>query len=425
MTERARGLVLLFGACSIAGLISGRAVFFNLAYVCLGLLLVSFLWSRTALRGVSVSRRPGGTRSQVGRAFEEAITLVNRSRIPKLWVELRDESELPEHRASVVMVGIGGGRERSQLVRTYCTLRGRFRLGPARLYAGDPFGLFPVSRLIPQVHQLVVLPLVSPLPSFPLPSGRLPGGVAVTEPTHQITPNAAGVRDYLPGDGFNRIHWMSTARRQRLIVKEFELDPLGDVWLVLDTSASARWELPKQERPTRESPLLPRRSTLPPSTIEYGVACAASLIQHFLRQDRSVGLLAYDRMRHSIQPDRGAPQLIRALETLAVLDGAGETAVEDVLRIEDTHLTRGAMILVVTASTSPKLVPALRGLRMRSLTPVLVLMASASFGALEDNASHMQEAGRAGIPTRLIRCGDSLETALSRPATPAGLRPAA
>ncbi len=425
MTDRARGLVLVFGACGIAGLISGRTVFFNLAYVCLGLLLISFLWSRTALRGVSVTRRPGGSRSQVGRAFEEAITLVNRSRIPKLWVELRDESELPDHRASVVMVGIGGGRERSQLVRTYCTLRGRFRLGPARLYAGDPFGLFPVSRPIPQVHQLVVLPLVSPLPSFPLPSGRLPGGVAVTEPTHQITPNAAGVRDYLPGDGFNRIHWMSTARRRRLIVKEFELDPLGDVWLVLDTSASARWELPKQERPTRESPLLPRRISLPPSTIEYGVSCAASLIHHFLRQDRSVGLLAYDRMRHSIQPDRGAPQLIRALETLAVLDGAGETAVEDVLRIEDTHLTRGAMILVVTASTSSRLVPALRGLRMRSLTPVLVLMASASFGAPEDNASHMQEAGRAGIPARLIRCGDSLEAALSRPATPAGLRPAA
>jgi len=425
MTDRARGLVLLFGACSFAGLISGRAVFFNLAYVCLGLLLVSFLWSRMALRGVSVTRRPGGTRSQVGRAYEEAITLVNRSRIPKLWVELRDESELPDHRASVVMVGIGGGRERSQLVRTYCTLRGRFRLGPARLHAGDPFGLFPVSRPIPQVHQLVVLPLVSPLPSFPLPSGRLPGGVAVTEPTHQITPNAAGVREYMPGDGFNRIHWMSTARRRRLIVKEFELDPLGDVWLVLDTSASARWALPREEANPRESPFLPRRVSLPPSTIEYGVASAASLIHHFLRQDRSVGLLAYDRMRHSIQPDRGAPQLIRALETLAVLDGAGETAVEDVLRIEDIHLTRGAMILVVTASTSPRLVPALRGLRMRSLTPVLVLMASATFGAPQDNASQMQEARHAGIPARLIRCGDALESALSRPVTPAGLRPAA
>jgi uncharacterized protein (DUF58 family) len=358
MTDRARGLVLLFGACSIAGLISGRAVFFNLAYVCAGLLLVSFLWSRMALRGVSVTRRPGGTRSQVGRAFEEAITLVNRSRVPKLWL-------------NCATVGTSGppriGRDSRDRRRPRA-----FAAGPPAACGGsgsglhaDPFGRY--GHGPSPGASAVVLPLVSPLPSFPLPSGRLPGGVAVTEPTHQITPNAAGVREYMPGDGFNRIHWMSTARRRRLIVKEFELDPLGDVWLVLDACASARWALPREEGNPRESPFLPRRISLPPSTIEYGVASAASLIHHFLRQDRSVGLLAYDRMRHSIQPDRGAPQLIRALETLAVLDGAGATAVEDVLRIEDTHLTRGAMILVVTASTSSRLVPALRGLRMRSI----------------------------------------------------------
>jgi uncharacterized protein (DUF58 family) len=185
------------------------------------------------------------------------------------------------------------------------------------------------------------------------------------------------------------------------------------------------WELPEEERSARESPFLPRRISLPPATIEYSVACAASLVQHFLRQDRSVGFLAYDRVRHCIQPDRGAPQLIRALETLAVVDGAGETAMEDVLRIEDTHLTRGAMVLVITASTSPGLVPALRALRMQSLTPILVLLASGSFGAPVDNALHAVDAGRAGIPVRLVRCGDSLEVALSRPATPAALRPAA
>jgi hypothetical protein len=52
-------------------------------------------------------------------------------------------------------------------------------------------------------------------------------------------------------------------------------------------------------------------------------------------------------------------------------------------------------------------------------------MASATFGALQDNVSQMQEARHAGIPARLIRCGDSLEAALSRATTPAGLRPAA
>jgi uncharacterized protein (DUF58 family) len=46
------------------------------------------------------------------------------------------------------------------------------------------------------------------------------------------------VRDYEPGDSFSRIHWRSTARRDRLVVKEFELDPLADIWIVPDMSVS-------------------------------------------------------------------------------------------------------------------------------------------------------------------------------------------
>jgi hypothetical protein len=58
-------------------------------------------------------------------------------------------------------------------------------------------------------------------------SGLLSGGEALRRRTHYVTTNASGVRDYAPGDSFSRIHWRSTARRNRLIVKEFELDPFG------------------------------------------------------------------------------------------------------------------------------------------------------------------------------------------------------
>src|SRR5260370_11248838 len=72
------------------------------------------------------------------------------------------------------------------------------------------------------------------LPAFTLPLGPMPGGEALRRGAHYVTANAAGVRDYSPGDSFNRIHWRSTARRDRLIVKEFELDPLSDIWVFLD-----------------------------------------------------------------------------------------------------------------------------------------------------------------------------------------------
>ena len=53
------------------------------------------------------------------------------------------------------------------------------------------------------------------------------------------------MREYRPGDAFNRIHWPTTARTNRLMVREFELDPTVDVWIVLDLHsdvlATRRW----------------------------------------------------------------------------------------------------------------------------------------------------------------------------------------
>ena len=81
---------------------------------------------------------------------------------------------------------------------------------------------------------MIVYPATIELPAFAQPLGQLPGGEVMRRRTHYVTTNVAGVREYAPGDSFNRIHWPLTARAGRLIVKEFELDPTADIWLFLD-----------------------------------------------------------------------------------------------------------------------------------------------------------------------------------------------
>src|SRR5438552_3227765 len=76
--------------------------------------------------------------------------------------------------------------------------------------------------------------LLLPLLGFVLPSAELPGGQDVKSRAFHVTPNVSTIRDYQPGDSFNRIHWRSTARTGQLMVKEFELDPTAEVYLVLD-----------------------------------------------------------------------------------------------------------------------------------------------------------------------------------------------
>ena len=59
---------------------------------------------------------------------------------------------------------------------------------------------------------------------------ELPGKHRNTE----VSPYAISVRDYYPGDPLRRIDWKTTARLDKLMVKEFEEDPQATVWILLD-----------------------------------------------------------------------------------------------------------------------------------------------------------------------------------------------
>ena len=429
ISSRARVAFVLFAISLVAGQISGRDFFYNLAYAWGALLVVTFVWSRLALRGVQIMREPRSNRAQVGQLFVERFRLTNASRIPKLWIEASDDSELPgyrvttlavglgfrgpsqvgAHRAVTVTVGLGPFRSRSWLLRTLCTQRGRFRLGPLTLRSGDPFGFFPMEREVSGEQHIVVLPMIEAIPDFALPSGRLPGGEALRRRTHQVTPNASGVREYMPGDSFSRIHWKSTARRQRLIVKEFELDPLAEIWIVLDACSADHYRLSEEVVP---EPGEGAQIRLPPATEEYGIAAAASLIYHFLQRDRAVGLITYGDARYVIQPETGQAQLFRLLENLAVLKVQGELRLDEVLKVEGARIPQDATAILITASAEPRVLSAVQRLSHSGRQPALVLLEASSFGGPEGAAALVDGANRSGVPVRLLRNGDRLAESL-------------
>jgi uncharacterized protein (DUF58 family) len=437
MSRNAIIVLFLFVLSLVAARGTGRTVFYSLTYLWGGVLAVSFLWSRLALRGVSLERMPRSSRSQVGHLLIERFILRNHSRIPKVWVEVRDESNLPGrwaasliigarsrwssrtsgHRASSVLLGLTPNHVRVWLARTLCTQRGVFRLGPAVLGSGDPFGLFPVTREVQDTNNVIVLPQTVPIFGFPTPSGRLPGGDALQQRTHQITTNAAGVRDYAPGDSLNRIHWRSTAKQRKLIVKEFELDPMVEMWVLFDASGTTQRTLRSEDEEQEEYTVRAFRRNvqmpLPPSTEEYGVSAAASLVMHMMERDRAVGFAAYGRRRHVIQADRGASQLHRILETLAVLEAVGSMSLGQLIRLDGQRIPRGSTVIVITADCSADVPSWINHLRRTGRSPVLVLLDAESFGGAPGSAAIATSVRRLGVIVRVIRCGDSLEKSLS------------
>jgi len=416
MTVSARIILILLGLSVFAMVVTGSVIYSRLTYLWLFLLLGNWAFSRFALRGVSLHRNANTYRSQVGHVFEERFEIRIAGRLPRLWLEVRDESNLPGAQGSRVLTMLSGNQTRAHRAVTRLVHRGSFTLGPTLLSSGDPFGLFPVTAREASTSTLLVYPLIVDLAQFPSPAGLLSGGEALRRRTHQITPNASGIREYEPGDPLNRIHWVSTARRDRLMVKEFELDPLAPVWIFLDAAQHVQVSQPyKQESeiPVNYFGKKQAKYSLPPSTEEYAVSAAASIARYFIQRKRAVGLACKGDALYTLAAETGGRQLGKILEALALLRAEGNLSLLALVMAQARHLPRGSTVVVITSSTGNDNVAAVDHLLRRSLRPVVALVDAQSFGGPPGSESLAASIRAMGVPVRRIVNGQALETSLS------------
>jgi uncharacterized protein (DUF58 family) len=366
---------------------------FYAAWAIAFLLLIAYVLSVVGLRSLYFERRTRALRAEVGSYFDERTIVENRSWIPKLWLEIEDRGQHPEHTASFV-VSLGPYGRFVRPVHTLCQQRGVFQLGPIFAESGDPFGLFRQRRQIDGSSTLVVYPVALPLVSFGRVDGDLTGGALQGERVPHTTTNVSGVRDYRPGDTFNRIHWKSTARQRQLMVKEFELDPFADIWLVLDLDATMMAGLGVE------------------SVEEYAVTICASLAKYFLDENRSVGFASQGL---HLEPDRGTRQLLKILEVLAFVRPVKDTPLAELLVTEQRRFSRTDTIVVVTASRDDNWVSLMRSLTLRGVHAQAVLLDASTFGRVPSSLGALGVLAGTRVPTYVVKRGQSLQRALAAP----------
>ena len=378
-------LVILTVALGAMALAFASSLFFYVFYVCLILLLASYLWVRALVGKLTLAREMRSDWVQVGDQLRERFTLTNESRVGVLWAEIQDHSNVPGYEAGRVEA-VGGRQYRKWGAQAVCTRRGLYTLGPVTIRLGDPFGLFHASWDQTATRSFLVYPPLFDLPGLDLPRGAVAGASRSSLRTQQVTTNVATVRGYQPGDSLNRIHWPSTARANSLIVKEFDLEPSGNLWIVVDLHR--QWQAGEGDQ----------------STLEYAINIAGSLAHKVLAENRAVGLVAYGAEPVVVQPDKGLRQLRRMLEHLAVAQ-VGDYALPHLLSDLGASFGRGMTVAVVTPSSDPAWMVGLVDLARRGLTPVAVILDAKSFGSESDSAALLGELARFNIRAFLIRQG--------------------
>ena len=402
----------LFGVLVEAGEIYARFLYLGVVII-----VVSWVWTQFSLRGLSVRRRARSLRASVGDIFEEYFELSNESRMSKLWVELSNDSNMPNAHGSRLLTMVSGKQRRTHIARTWLIRRGGFKLGPTRLVSGDPFGLFRTERVFPAEHSLVVLPMIYEISSFLSPPGLLPGGQVIRSKALDVTPHASGVREYVPGDPMKRIHWPTTARRGQLIVKEFEQDPQAEVWFFLDAQreihAEKEYEYPEMYS---DGWVLDRRPKyeLPPSTLEYAISATASLAHYYLNQRRAVGLVTTASHQYRVIPaERSERQEGKMLETLAFIEAESDLSIAGLVAAQAGQLPQGSSAILVTPTIYPELLVAVDDLQRRNLRPVVVLLIADSFGGAVGGEKLYRSLLERNVPVCRIYCDADLSLELS------------
>jgi uncharacterized protein (DUF58 family) len=352
---------------------------------------ISYFWATQMARNVTVQRQRRYGWSQVGDVIEERFTMHNESILPVLWAEVRDYSDLPGYNASRG-VGLTSRATTRWITSGTCERRGIYRLGPLIVSMGDPFGMFNVRLVHDYSEEFIVYPPVAAVPRMVEPRGLARGSARANIRSADLTTNASSVRSYVPGDALNRIHWRSTARRslpdqEAIFVKEFDLEPAGDLWIVLDMHA------PIHAGEDLES------------TEEYAVIVAASLANRMLRDNHAVGLITHTHEPVIIPPQKGHQQIWELLRVLADIHAVSDVPLSQLLQMAEPAMGRGMTAVLLTPSTNPDWIQSLPMLLRHGIHPMGILLDAASFGGVGDMGGMITALADLGVPSQVIDRG--------------------
>jgi uncharacterized protein (DUF58 family) len=322
--------------------------------------LFSYVWARSLANGLKLRREMRFGWAQVGDQLEERFTLVNNSWFPALWVEIFDETNMPNYWANQVR-GIGGNSESRWLVRSICSQRGLYTFGPTSLRAKDPLGFFSVNLYDPTSTTMMVMPPVVNLPSIQVaPGGRAGEGTPrVNAPERTVS--SASVREYQPGDSLRWIHWPTSARREDFYVRVFEGAPAGDWWIILDLDESVQV------------------GTGQDSTEEHGVILAASLANMGMRSGRSVGLITRGEHLVWLSPNMSDEHNWSIMRELALVE-PGDQKLKDLLEIVRPGLSQNTSLILITPAVEGEWIESLLAVRRQQVVPTVLLFDPVSFG---------------------------------------------
>lgn len=265
-------------------------------------------------------------RVKAGEPVNVSLRVHNRGRrVPSMvLVEDRVPDELSDT-PRFTLSGVESGTHRDASYVLHPLRRGRYLIGPTSAAFLDPFGLASMTRQVADPSTLLVHPRVEPL-TLPrdLRDHRSDVTAALRQTSVAHGEDFYALREYVEGDDLRRVHWPSTAKRDRYMVRQDEMPWHTQATIILDD----------------------RRTAYPSDLFERAVEATASLANLYGRSGFSFRLLCASNP--GIGFGRGDHHLTSCLDLLATLspDGPPQSLLTRLRELEADTRAHAALAVV-------------------------------------------------------------------------------
>jgi len=269
---------------------------------------------------VQIERTINPNRVEVGQRAVAEIQATNHgaSPSPALTVEERIDGRV----VPIDIPSLASGQVKPFIYTLPTDQRGKFRIGPASIGRSDPLGLLHRSMGETSTEDFYVRPRT-------VPTKALSAGFAkdLEGPTFDSSP--AGdvafhtIREYQPGDDARHVHWMSTARKDTLMVRHYVDNRRPQISALVDGFSADE----------------------DPAAFERAIEVAASIGVSALHRDTPVAVWIDDVAVAGREHSRDVEAMLDALASVGQRAGDLTTIVDRVLRKE-----RGTSVLVLATA---------------------------------------------------------------------------
>ena len=274
--------------------------------------------------------------------------------------------------------------------------RGVFPISGTEVMLGDLLGLVSLSPAVScEPARVVVRPRLIELDGLFSEAGRAGG-----DGRRLLLRRSAGfdfhsVREYEQGESLRRVHWPTSARRGRLMVKELEDRAYDGVVVILDCDPRGAVGEP------------------PESSFDVAVRAAGSILQAHATRGRPATFVSTGRERAVVPVRSAADDLGGAVTALAAAEPDALHGLARFLASDNPSVAGGGEVVVVTATLDSAAFAAVLALAGRRVVSV-VWVDAASFAARPTRAEPgVLRLAAHGLSTAVVRRGDDLADELS------------